>query len=99
MKKIKMLVDEICEEVEGAKDYAEKYVEYKAKGDSAWAARFQQMANDELQHASYLHELAVKDIEEISKTFVAPAEMLEAWEKSHKDYVEKAAWVKQMLAM
>ena len=26
-------------------------------------------------------------------------EMLEKWEKAHKEYVEKVAWIKQMLSM
>lgn len=99
MMKIKKLADEICEELDGAKEYAEKYIEYKAAGESSWAAKFKDMANDELKHAMVLHELAVKEIDTVSKVFTAPAEMQEAWEKSHKNYVEKSAWIKQMLAM
>ena len=57
------------------------------------------MANDELKHANYEHEWAVKEIEKINKIFIAPAEMQEEWEKAHKEYVEKVAWIKQMLAM
>jgi hypothetical protein len=99
MKAIKMYVDSIEEEIEGAKDYAEKYVEAKAKGDVAKANRYKEMANDELKHAMYLHEWAVATIDEISRVYKAPAEMEEKWQKAHKEYVEKAAWVKQMLAM
>ena len=33
MKTIKILVEQINEELDGAKKYAEKYVEEKAKGD------------------------------------------------------------------
>lgn len=99
MKKIKHYVDEICDELNSAKEYAEMYVEYKAKGDSQWASRFQSMANDELNHANIIHELAVKETEEISQVFKAPAEMQEVWDKSHADYVEKAAWIRQMLSM
>ena len=28
-----------------------------------------------------------------------PASMMDAWEAEHKAYVEKAAWIKQMLSM
>ena len=99
MKAIKKYVEKIEEEIEGAKDYAEKYVEYKAKGDMTRANRYKEMANDELKHSSFIHEWAVKQIEEISKVYTAPVEMMEKWEKAHKEYVEQVAWIKQMLAM
>lgn len=35
----------------------------------------------------------------ISKVYIPPVEMLEKWEREHKIYVEKVAWIKQMLAM
>lgn len=99
MKAIKMYVESVEDEIEGAKCYAEKYVESKAKGDMSRANRYKEMANDELKHAMYQHEWAVMAIEEISKVFTAPVDMQEKWEKAHKEYVEKVAWVKQMLAM
>lgn len=99
MTKIKKLAEHIQEELCGAKDYAEKYVEYKAKGDMQWANRYKEMANDELKHAGYLHDKAVLDIEEIGKVFTPTEEMEEKWEHSHKNYVEQTAWIRQMLAM
>lgn len=99
MTKIKKLAENIKEELCGAKDYAEKYVECKAKGDMAWANRYKEMANDELKHAGYLHDKAIQDIEEISKVYQPTEEMEERWEKSHKEFVEHTAWIKQMLAM
>lgn len=99
MRAIKKYVEGIEEEIEGAKDYAEKYVEAKAKGDIGKANRYKEMASDELKHATYLHEWAVASIEEISKVFKAPVEMQEKWDKAHREYVEKVAWIKQMLAM
>lgn len=99
MKIIKEYVEKIDEELEGAKDYAEKYVEHKVKGDTSAATKYKEMANDELKHAMYEHEMAVKEIEEISKVYTPPAEMQKVWDEAHKKYVERAAWVKQMLAM
>jgi hypothetical protein len=99
MRAIKMYVDALDEEIEGAKDYAEKYVEAKAKNEPTKATRYKEMANDELKHAMYIHEWAVETITEVSKVFKAPTEMEEKWEKAHKEYVEKVAWIKQMLAM
>lgn len=99
MRKIKHYVEEIEEEVEGARRYAEKYVEEKAKGQTTLANRYREMAGDELKHATYIHEMAVAEIEQISKVFKPPVEMEEKWEKAHKEFVEKVAWIKQMLAM
>ena len=99
MRAIKKYVEAIEEEIEGAKDYAEKYVECKAKGDMSKANRYQEMASDEIKHAMYIHEWAIAEIEEIKKVFVPPVDMLEKWEKAHKEYVEKVAWIKQMLSL
>lgn len=99
MTHIKKLADEMLEELCSAKEYAEKYIEYKAKSENQWANRFGEMAKDELKHADYLHELAVKEINTISAVYKPPSEMMEKWEKDHVKYVEKAAWIKQMLAM
>lgn len=99
MRSIKKYVEHIDEEIESAEEYAEKYVECKAKGNMQAANRYREMAEDELKHAMYIHEWATKEIEEISKVYAPPVDMLEKWEHEHKKYVEKVAWVKQMLAM
>jgi vacuolar-type H+-ATPase subunit D/Vma8 len=99
MRSIKAYVDHIEEELEGAKDYAEKYVEAKAKGNMNMANKYKEMATDELRHAGYVHEFAVNEIENISKVYTPPIEMQKKWEESHKEYVEKAAWIRQMLSM
>lgn len=99
MRKIQKFVDAISEELEDAKDYAESYVEAKAKGETGMANRYKEMASDELKHAMYLHEMAVAEIKEISKVYNPPADMQQKWDNSHTEYVEKAAWIKHMLTM
>lgn len=99
MRSIQKYVEHIKEELEGAKDYAEKYVECKAKGNMHNAERYKEMAADELRHATYVHEMAVADIQELNKIFRPPVEMQETWDKAHKNYVEQVAWIKTMLAM
>ena len=64
------------------KHYAEKYVECKAKDNMQSATKYKEMANDELKHAMYEHEWAVKEIEEISRVYTPPIEMQEKWDKS-----------------
>ena len=99
MKSIKKYVDHLNEEIESAEEYAEKYVECKAKGNMQSANRYHEMASDELKHAMYIHEWAVAEISQIEKIYTAPVEMIEKWEKAHKEYVEKTAWIRQMLSM
>ena len=99
MRAIQKYVEFIKDEVEGAKEYAEMYVEAKAKGNVSTASRYKEMTLDELKHASWIHERAVKEIEKISQTYTPPPEMLEKWELEHKEYVEQAALVRQMLEL
>lgn len=99
MKRIKRLVDEISEELEGAKEYAEMRVDMKLVGNNAWANRFEEMANDELKHANYIHEYAMIEIDKLREVYQPPQEMLDKWDICHKEYIEKAAWIKQMLTM
>ena len=99
MKVIKKYVERIDEELEDAQHYAEKYVECKAKGHMQNANMYAEMSNDELKHTTYVHKMAVEAINELNKVYQPPEEMLEKWDKAHKLYVERTAWIKQMLAM
>lgn len=99
MKMIKKYVDMIDEELCDAQKYAEKSVEFKANDNSKWNNRFKAMAEDELSHAMNLHELAIEEIDKLNKVYQAPAEMLDKWEDAHRDYVDRAAWIKQMLTL
>lgn len=99
MTNIKKLADEIMDELDSAKEYAEEHLSYKAKENPEWAKRYEEMAHDELKHADYLHDRVVEEIEELRKVYTPPQDMLNKWDADHKKYVEKAAWIRQMLAM
>ena len=99
MKKIKEYFERINEEIEDAKNYAECYVEQKAKGNMTDANKYREISGDELKHASYIHDFATKDIAELEKVYSPPVEMLDKWNHAHKEYVERVAWVRQMLSM
>lgn len=99
MTRIKNLADKMKDEICSAKDYAEEYLTFKAKDNSTWATRYKEMSQEELKHANYIHERAVEEIEELRKVYTPPEEMLEKWDHEHKEYIEKVAWIKQMLAM
>lgn len=96
---IKKMADHIEEELDGAKDYAEKFIEAKAKGNMAMANKYKEMASDELRHAGYIHEFAVGEVEAISKVYTPPVEMMEKWERLHKEFVQETALIRQMLSM
>ena len=99
MTHIKNLIDEMKDELYSAKTYAEEYLTFKAEDNTTWANRYKEMATDELKHAGYIHERAVTEINELREVYTPPQDMLDKWESDHKKYIEKAAWIKQMLAM
>lgn len=97
MRKIKEYVDHLKDEVESAREYSEKYIEWKAKGNTQRANRYKEMASDELKHATYIHEWAVMEVEEISRVYKPPVDMMEKWEHEHKKFVEDVALIKKIL--
>ena len=100
MTRIKNYVKGIDEELHDAKEYIETALAYKAAGDATRYARYKEMSIQELAHASTLHEYAVQDIDKLRSVYPEiPQDMQDKWDHSHVEYVEKAAWIKQMQAM
>ena len=99
MKIVKNIVDRINDELCDAQMYAEKMIEAKSVGDSKWASRYKSMAEDEMTHAMNMHDLGVETIEKIRSVYEPNQDMLDKWEHAHKEYVEKAAWIKQMMTL
>ena len=100
MNKIKKYVEDIAEELDSAKEYMEKALEYKASGNQTRYTKYKEMSIQELGHAMNLHEFAVQDIEQLKAVYPnIPQEMMDKWDRAHIDYVEKAAWIKQMQTM
>ena len=97
MKLVHKFIDQIDDELDGAKEYAERYIECRAKGNASRAAKYKEMAGDELRHAGYVYDFAVMDIGEIKKVYPMPIEVEEAWDKAMKHYAECVAMVKHML--
>ena len=99
MKLIHNLIEHIDDEIEGAKEYAEKYIDCKARGNMTRAEKYSEMAKDELKHASYIKEFAMSDIEGIKAVYNLPDEIETIWEHAHKRFSENMAMVRQMLNM
>lgn len=98
MKIIDKMIDALDDEIEGAKKYAEKYIEWKSRGDSARASKYRDMANDELRHASNIHDFAMMDIDGLKRVYTLPEKDAEKWLQAHRQFAEQYALVKQMLS-
>lgn len=99
MKIIAEYVDHIDDELDGAKDYSEKYLYQKSLGNTKDANLYREMATDELKHTAYLHDMASNEIKRLRETYQPTQVMQEVWDKSHTRYVEKTAWIRKMLEM
>ena len=100
MTKIKEYVEKIDDEINGAKEYIEKALWYKAKGDANRYNKYKEMSQQEIQHAMNIHQFATEDIAALEKVYPdIPQDMMDKWNKSHNEFVEKVAWVKQMQNM
>lgn len=99
MKEIKNLVQKIDEELCDAKEYSKLAIASKDEEDTSKGKVYYQMANDELSHATLLHDMAVKLINEAKLTIEPPQYMVDEWEEEHGEYIEKVAKIKYMLEM
>lgn len=100
MKKIKDYIEKMNDEIDGAKEYIEKALWYKAKNDNNRYVKYKEMSIQELGHAMTIHQFASEDIEALEKVYPeVPEAMQDAWDKAHNEYVEKVAWIKQMQNM
>ena len=98
MKLIQKISDMIDEELEGACDYGKAAVKYKEE-NPVLAKTFYDIATQELQHVTMLHEQVVKIIEEHRKTSgEPPAPMQAVYDYLHEKQIEKANKAKGDLA-
>lgn len=89
MKLIKILVDEMLDEVCGSKEYSCLALEYQYSRPQL-AEIFHKLSGVELSHAKTLHEqveLVVKEMKDKGKNL--PQEMLDKYDELHKEYIAK----------
>lgn len=98
MRMVHMYIDHIKDELDGAREYAEKYIDFKARGHSNRANAYKGMAQDELRHAGTVYEFAVQDMEAIGSIYTLPDDVAEAWDHFLKHYADCSAKIKMMLA-
>ena len=100
MQKIKEIIEKLDDEIKDAKSKAEEYADFKLAGDRQEASASKQAALDELKHADLYHTRAVKEIQRIKQVYPEPpAKMMEKWEKEHHEYIDRVAFIKQILSM
>lgn len=100
MKLIKKLIHNINEELHDAEKYIDCALAHQHDG-SDLNSLFTKLAAAELDHANWLHEAVVKEIDKF-KSAMHPAEhppayMVELWEEMHEDYIEKLAVLRHKL--
>ena len=105
MTNIKKYKEQIEEELDGAKHYIEIALEYKAMGNGNpdnmdRYNTYKAMSIQELEHATRLHQYAVQDVKKLKAVYPdVPPSMQDKWDKTHEEFVEKSAWIKQMQSM
>ena len=98
MKIIEKIMDNISEEVEGAWEYAEKSLECKARGNTGRAAKYKDMAYDEIKHSENLYEFGEADIDALRRVHPVPIEDEEHWSAFKKKFHESIAKIKLILS-
>lgn len=98
MRKIKELSQKIKEELRDAEKYARGAIEEKMEHPTL-AAVYHRLANDELAHASMLHEEAVAMIRVAGEGKEVPPVMKELWAWQHEEMVEEEKEVRMLLEM
>lgn len=97
MRSIKKVAEEIREELEDAKNYAEKAVKLRDK-DMTSASVYAELSRQELGHADKLHEMAVRLINEQRAAGVAPPVAMQAvWDWEHENMINKTVRIKMLL--
>lgn len=93
MKMIDSFMESIKDEVNGAMDYADKYVELKTEKPK-WANIYHDMAANELTHAEHLMTMAK---EHVASLGWLSEKTKEDWNKCQSKTAEKTAMIKIML--
>lgn len=97
MKMLRNIVEDIHEELEGAKHYAMLAMEHKSTNRDA-ADKYAEMAKQEMSHAEKLHDMAVKHIEKHTVDGAAPpAAMKTIWDWEHEKLIECMGEVRALL--
>lgn len=97
MRKIAMISDFIRDEIEGAEEYAETALEYKAldkaMADAAYTAAMQELAHVDMWHAQVVR--MIKEHNAAGKE--TPDGMMDVYQWQHKKQIDAVTRIKLML--
>lgn len=97
MKMLDHMMEHICDELDGAWEYTEKYLENKAKGDHRYQ-KYREMALDEINHAEILYSFSAADIESLKKVYTLTTDEEEKWHHTQKRFAERVSILRHTLA-
>ena len=99
MKIIKKLTEMIEDEIEGAKCYAKKALEWKDK-DEKLAAVLYKLSEEEMRHLAILHEQVTRIISEYREEHGDPPPSMQAvYDYLHEKQIQEAERVKNYQAL
>lgn len=91
--------DQICEELDGAFEYAKKAIEIKAMVPN-WGKMFIEMANAEIVHANNLFRMMNEYYAETQKAYTQMPDYIDQCKKETIDiYTEKSAKAKWLIEL
>lgn len=94
--RMKKLVEDMWDELDGAKHYAEQAMAHKGM-NSAGASMYAEMARQELAHFENLHKMAVQELSAHTGEDHKAVSMIWDWE--HDKMMRRAAKIRAMLDM
>lgn len=97
MRYIDDLIEEISEELDGAAEYYEDSIIYKAKGNMTRASQYHDMAKQELNHAAILRDYAIQDVDGLKRVNGLSEEDHEHWEKCLHKLTERHSMLQHHL--
>lgn len=99
MKEIKMIAEQIRDELDVAEEYAKEAARLKTTRSND-ASSYADMARQELGHAETLHKMAVRLIDKETESGAAvPSAMQAVWDWEHERMLDRAARIKTLLSM
>lgn len=98
VKAIAELIDLMDDELENAKEYAERFIMMSTNNDD-YAKKFKTMSEESLNHSTIIYTLIVREINKLKAAYTPPVKMKEFWKQKEEKYIEKSAWIKQMLSL
>lgn len=99
MKELKMIAEQIRDELDVAEEYAKEAAKLK-ETRSTDSASYAEMSRQELGHADTLHKMAVRMIDKVREGGATVPEAMQAvWDWEHERMLDRVSRIKTLLGM